>query len=142
MADKPIELLSDDALADRIADLGNVIHQATNRLHVLRREQKRLRQERGRRANDLRRVSDHAVVRFLERSAGVPIDRIRDMIRRRAEESTPFIDGEHHWHPSGIVIVIGDEGQVVTVLDADLARKWAHRKLKNGQRSDQESSNV
>lgn len=138
MADKPIELLSDDALADRIADLGNVIHHATNRLHVLRREHKALKRERGRRANDPRRVSDHAVVRFLERSAGVPIDRIRDMIRRRAEESTPFVDGEHHWHPSGIVMVIGDEGQVVTVLDEGLARKWAGRKLRNGGRSAQD----
>ena len=79
-------------------------------------------------------MTDHAIVRYLERQKGVDVEAIRNEIRKIADESTPVSDGEHHWHESGAMLVIAESGRVVTVLSPEQVEKWGGRKLKGGKR--------
>lgn len=82
-----------------------------------------------------RQVSDHAVLRYLERVKGVDVGAIRDELREIADEAVPAKDGEHHWHAATeTVVVVGKGGHVITVLSAKQTEKWRGRKLANGER--------
>ena len=76
-----------------------------------------------------RTVSDHAVLRFMSRVMKVDTEAVRAEIRRLADECSPVKDGEHYWHPSGVVLILGDGGQVVTVLGEEQSQKFIGRKL-------------
>lgn len=127
--------LTDDELEDQIGDIAVVIGRLAGLLGELRREQGRLKHEKARRGLSERPVSDHAIIRYLERCKGVEVEAARRELRRMADEATPAQDGEHHWHEdTGTILIIGNEGQVVTVLSADQIDKWRGRKLSNGER--------
>lgn len=79
-------------------------------------------------------VTDHALLRYMQRHLGVDVDAIRNDLRRIAAESTPAKDGEHHWHDSGVMLILGEDGRVVTCLSPEQAEKWSGRKLKDGSR--------
>jgi len=79
-----------------------------------------------------RSIPNHAVIRYLERYKGIDIEAVREEIEGLADGALPLRDGEHHWHFSGIVLILGKEGQVVTVLSKEQSAKFFGRKLKNG----------
>lgn len=82
-----------------------------------------------------RRVSDHALVRYLERVHGIDMDKARAEIRRMCDESVPFSKCEGLWHAKGMVFITSDDGAVVTVLGEGQVSTYIGRKLMNGQRS-------
>lgn len=83
----------------------------------------------------MRIVSDHAVVRFLERVKGVDLEAVRNILRRLADEAVPEKKGDHYWHSGeGIMLLIGERGQIITILSPEQAQKHTGRKLKNGER--------
>ena len=103
-------------------------------LAAIRREKAEMRKARIAAGTEERPVSDHAIVRYLERHMGVDVEAVRAKLRSLADNAIPSKDGEHHWHPSGVLMVIGAAGQVVTVLSPEQAAKWDGRKLRNGVR--------
>lgn len=121
-------------LDDELNELSALERILTARLASIKRGKDRLRRKKVEQGLALRRVSDHAVLRYLERYKGFDVEAVREELRQLADESEPARDGEHHWHPSGVIMVIGDTGQIVTVLSAEQSEKWAWRKLGNGAR--------
>ena len=81
---------------------------------------------------EVRSVSDHALLRYLERHKGIDMEAVRDEIRTMANEAEPLKDRETHAHPSGVVMIIGADGQVITVLSGEQSQKYVGRKLANG----------
>lgn len=75
-----------------------------------------------------RPVTDHAIVRYLERCTGLDVEAIRETVRGMVDESKPAADGDFMLHPSGVVFVIGAEGQVVTVLSPEQVAERPYRK--------------
>jgi hypothetical protein len=56
-------------------------------------------------------------------------------MRVMADAAIPAKDRETHWHPdTGMIVIIGDSGQIITVLSLGQSEKYAGRKLVNGER--------
>lgn len=119
---------------DEYADLTTMEQILNGRLAAVRREKARITKQRIEAGEEVRLVNDHALIRYLERHKGIDVEAIRDEMRRLADESVPAKDGEHHWHPSGVIMIIGEFGQIITVLSPDQVKKWAGRSLKDGSR--------
>lgn len=116
--------LSDDALLDAMNDLACLIQERSVSIHNLRRTKQAMKDEHLRRNPDARRVSDHAIVRYLERVIGYDIQAIREALRRDADAAVPCEKAGFCWHPDGHVLVIGDDGQIITVLTEDQVLEW------------------
>lgn len=107
----------------------------SNRLANVRRAKDRAKRLRVETGEDVRSVTDHAIVRYLERHKGMDVEAIRDELRQIATEAEPSKDGEHYWHEArGVFIVLNTLGAIVTVLSREQAEKWVGRKLLNGER--------
>lgn len=65
-------------------------------------------------------ITDHAIVRYLERVGGFDIDGLRKQIALRCEAGASI--GATSVIVEGFAFLIGD-GQVITVVDADSMRK-------------------
>ena len=85
--------------------------------------------------NRPRHVTDHAILRYLERIDGVDMDAIRNAIRTLADEAEQFAYCDGLWHSSGLVLITNDNGEVVTILDDAQAQNYVGRRLANGARS-------
>lgn len=76
------------------------------------------------------RVTDHALVRFLERAGGFEMEKLRSEIAKKIYRSVPEgasgikIDGVHF-----VIVLDGDERVVTTVMEGDWVNNGA------GQRS-------
>lgn len=123
-----------DKLHDEIADLAAIEQVVAEHLAMVRRRKGVLKKHLVESGEELRLVTDHALLRFMERHKGIDVDSFRSELRKLADEAQPAKDGEHHWHASGVIMIIGSEGQVITVLSQEQAEKWDGRKLKNGAR--------
>lgn len=121
-----------DKLRGQIKDLGNLIGKTGEFLAQLRRSQTKLKHALAREDPE-RKVTDHAVVRYLERVRGIDMDEVRTEIRALANEAQEVKGGDHYWHPDGVILIIGDDAQVVTILGAEQVEKYAGRKLTNGE---------
>ena len=79
-------------------------------------------------------VSDHAVLRWLERVEGIDPDVIRDRIRLAASIGVPDHDGYVHFGKGSLVI---EQGKIITVLAigqrAEKARKIQRRRKRQRQ---------
>jgi hypothetical protein len=117
------------------SDLLALEQSLNNRLTEVRRLRRIAEQERISNGTEQRRVADHALVRYLQRVIGMDTEKYRDDLRKLANEAVAVKDGEHHWHPSGVILVLGDVGQVITVLDNVQADKFAGRRLLDGGRA-------
>lgn len=82
-----------------------------------------------------RRVSDHAIVRYLERVFGIDMEKTRADIRALCDESVAFARCDGLWHAKGMVFILSDDGSVVTILGAKEAANYIGRRLVNGERS-------
>ncbi len=83
-----------------------------------------------------RDVSDHAIVRYLERAKGVDVAAIRNEITELADKAVPFKNCDGLWEASsGVVIITNDDGLVVTILTQEQAQKYIGRRLTNGDRA-------
>lgn len=123
-----------DKLDAQIRDLGSIENALRARAQNVQKERERLTRRKAMRTGE-RRVCDHAVLRYLERVRGFDIGAIRDEIRAMANAAIAMKDGEHHWHEaSNAVLIIGDDGQVITILSPDQIEKFVGRKLMNGER--------
>lgn len=122
-----------DDIRGELTDLKAVEAAMSPKLQAVRGRIAHLRKRKVEIGDEQRLVTDHALLRYLERYHGVDVAAIRDDLRRMADEAVPAKDGEHHWHPSGVMLVLGEVGQVITVLSADQAAKHAGRKLMNGE---------
>jgi hypothetical protein len=65
-------------------------------------------------------VTDHAIVRYLERVGGFDIDGLRHQIARRCESGASV--GASSVIVEGFAFLIGD-GQVITVVHAETMKK-------------------
>ncbi len=116
--------ISDDQLCNEIDDLTIVEAGLQSKVAAVRRAKGDLKKERIRRGVLTRTVSDHALVRYLERCKGFDVETLRDELRRMAAEAAPSSDGECLLHPTGAGLIIGQDGQIVTVLGRDQIRRW------------------
>ncbi len=129
------EELTDDELLNQLGDIGAIIGRMYATIADVRRAQTVLKHEGARRGLSVRAVSDHAVIRYLERHKSINIEAMRIELRAMADEAIPTKDGEHHWHEgTDTILVIGEDAQIITVLSPDQIEKWRGRKLKNGNR--------
>lgn len=74
-------------------------------------------------------VSDHAVVRYMERVLNLDIEKLRDDIRELAATGTAFKNMDGLWCPKRQVIVIIENNRVLTVLGKREAEKHHGRQL-------------
>lgn len=125
--------MSDEAW-DEYGDLAGLENLFAGKLANVRRVKDKLKREQAERSPELRMVSDHALLRYMERHKNIDVNALRDELRTLAAEAIPAKDGEHHWHESGVILIIGEAGQIITVLSAEQAEKWTGRKLANGSR--------
>lgn len=80
-------------------------------------------------------VTDHAVVRYLERVAGVKIEDIRKEIARLAYDSTPFkTKGGARWNWDKQIVIFMEGDTVTTVIGREDAKLYEGQKLIDGQR--------
>jgi len=127
--------MNDDDLITEIADIGAALSGLNSASSALRARHNALKQEQAKRGIKEREVTDHAVVRYLERRYKIDVSAIRDELRGIAKEATPAKDGEHYWHEATeMILVVNEIGRIVTVLGPDQIEKWRGRKLSNGQR--------
>jgi hypothetical protein len=117
---------------DEIEDMVAIENSLMGRAMEIRRQRQKLKIE-ALKAGE-RIVTDHALLRYLERHKGIDVTALRDELRALADAAEPAKDMEHHWHPSGVIMVIGEEGQVITVLSPEQAEKWNGRRLFRGNR--------
>lgn len=118
------------------SELTALHHLLKHRLGEINQRREQLRKDRGELGLTHRPVRDHALLRYLERHKGIDVEAIRRELADLADEAVPARDGEHHWHPSGVLLIIAENGAVVTVLSPEQTVKWNGRKLKNGSRVD------
>lgn len=130
-----IESLSDDDLLTEANDLDQVVGRLGSQIHTLRVRKGVLKDELQRRGVKHRKVSEHAVLRFLERIASVDTGNIRNIIRRMASRAVPTHIKDHYWDKTtGTMLIIGDDGQVITILSPTQAKAWLGMKLADGSR--------
>jgi len=114
-------------------DLSAIETLLAGRLSAIRRRKERLRRRRVEAGLEERGVTDHAVIRYLERVKGVDIEAIRAELRQIASEAVQAKDGEHHWHAeTGTILILEADGRIVTILSREQAEKWTGRKMKDG----------
>jgi hypothetical protein len=82
-----------------------------------------------------RRVTNHALLRYLERVVGLDLESHRNEIRALCDQASEFKNCDGLWHQSGVVLITNESGDVVTVLGSDEAKKYAGRRLVSGERS-------
>jgi len=126
------DVLSDDQLCNEIDDLTTLESGLQSKVAAVRRAKGDCKKERIRRGLLTRTVSDHALVRYLERCKGFDMETFRDELRRMVDESAPSKDGECLLHPTGTGLIVGQDGQIVTVLGADQIRRWTTSKTYTG----------
>lgn len=119
---------------DEDGDLQAIEHEYSRLLSKVRAERAFRRKKRVEMGAEQRMVTDHALIRYLERHKGLNVEAVRDEMRALADNSTPAKDGEHHWSEAGIIMVLGASGQIITVLSTEQATTWFGRKLRNGTR--------
>lgn len=125
--------MSDETI-DEIADLAALESLYGGKLASVRRRRDELRRERVDTGEGQRLVNDHALLRYMERHKNIDVNALRDELRAIASQAIPAKDGEHYWHESGVILILGEVGQVITVLSPEQSAKWTGRKLKNGAR--------
>ncbi|MDE2106970.1 MAG: hypothetical protein KGL39_57680 [Patescibacteria group bacterium] len=74
--------LSNDEIDGRITDLSEQMHILRNRLVALRAEKRRLGEIRAKRGRDGPRVTDHALLQYIERKKGIDINEMRVELRK------------------------------------------------------------
>jgi hypothetical protein len=120
-------MLSNDQLSNDIDDLLAVENRLQAKLALLRRARDDLKRERIARGLKTRSVSDHAIVRYLERCKGTDVERFREELRAMVSECVETDDGEHI-HPSGALLVLGQDGQIVTVVGKEQRAQYLRKK--------------
>jgi hypothetical protein len=78
------------------------------------------------------RVTDHALVRYLERTGTVKTDRVRIKMRKMVAEAVPFAKCDGLWHAATQLVFIVEGDTLVTVLGGPLAEKYFGRRLVDG----------
>lgn len=116
--------ISDDQLCNEIDDLLSLESSLQARVAAVRRAKDERKKERIRRGIISREVSDHAIVRYLERCKGFDVEALRQELRSIVDEAAPSVEGGYLWHSSGVGLVLGQDGRVVTVLGIDQIQKW------------------
>ena len=124
----------DEALRREIKDRESVKQLLNARVRDLMHELDTLRAERRRLGLEERQISDHAVVRYLERIAGLDIEAVRAEVRTMASRAVPFKNCDGLWdEQTQTVVVLGGGDGVVTILGVEQAEKYIGRRLLNGE---------
>jgi hypothetical protein len=132
-SEAPSKTTEQDQIVADLADLSAVETNLNNALAGIRGRKAALKRARIRAGAEIRPVTDHAIIRYLERHKGFDIETVRDEMRAIAAAADPAKDGEHHIHQaSGVIMVLGADGTIVTVLSAEQSEKWIGRRLANG----------
>ena len=130
--------MNEPEIRQRIAEISSEIQSGSNRLEQLRNERTRLKKKLIDMGAAEREVSDHAVIRYLERIKGIDVEAARVELRQMANEADGFQGrrNDHYWHNgSGLVLLLNKEGGVITILSEKQAEKHIGRKLKDGKRA-------
>jgi len=128
--------MTNDEQIGEIEDLLALEQYLSGRLFVVRRSRDMLKRKRLEEVPSDRMITNHALIRYMERHKGIDVEAMRNELRAiAAEAERTKKNGEHHWHQeTGIILIIGDAGQVITVLSPEQAEKHLGRKLANGER--------
>lgn len=91
-----------------------------------------IREKQRARARKPRSVSDHAVVRYLERTGRVDIEAVRAEVNALVEASESFKKVDGVWHSELGMVFIVEDGVVVTVLSTEQSEKYLGSDLLSG----------
>lgn len=112
-----VSRMSDDKLLSLRADLGDELRILQSQTQRLRARMDRVKKELAFRDRDETMVTDHAVVRYLERIEGRDIDALRATIRQIAFESEATDVQECRLHESGNRVIMNlVTNTVITIL--------------------------
>jgi len=120
------------AAEDHIKDLKLIDEMLVSARSRVRNEIATIREKQRQRARKPRDVSDHAVVRYLERTGRIDIDAIRQEINALADEAVPFAKADGVWHAGAGMVFITNGSSVVTVLSEEQSEKYIGRDLATG----------
>lgn len=98
--------------------------------HLSRLKAKRQTILNARTAPEERQVTDHAIVRYLERVEGVDIEALKDRVRAFVAEATATPTKGVRQHPSGLQVIVNPGGVIVTILPNDSPPGYAIREQK------------
>jgi hypothetical protein len=117
MADTDVSALRDIGLLEDV--LGK---------QLARLRSKRERIFRNRTPLNERQITDHAIVRYLERVGGIDMEAAKARIREFVGDCTPTDVKGILRHPTGVQVVVSTRGLVVTILPEDApAEEWVER---------------
>ena len=120
----------------RIAELSAEIKTNIDENDRKRAERTRLKKQLVQMGASAREVSDHAVVRFLERVKRFDVESVREELRTLADEAEAMKANEHYWHAgTGFVLLLNKDGGIITVLDEKQSAQHEGRKLKDGKKA-------
>jgi hypothetical protein len=90
---------------------------------------------------DVRRVTDHSLVRYLERVKGIDMEAVRGEINALVDASVGFKNAKDaRWNSEAKLTLIVEGETVVTILGAEQSEKYLGRSLENGARALEPSS--
>jgi hypothetical protein len=78
------------------------------------------------------RVAGHAVRRYMERIEPLEFEAARQRIRAMAPEAVPFKNCDGLWHAATGLVLIAEDGKIITVLSPEQSQKYRGRRLING----------
>lgn len=125
--------MSKTKTTDHIKDLELLDSVLTNARAKVRYEIADIREKQRARQGKSRGVSDHAVVRYLERTGKVDIAAIREEINRMVENAKSFKHTDGMWHSESGLVFIVEQSTVVTVLSAEQSEHYIGRTLLSGE---------
>lgn len=129
--------LSTEELKNRTWELGQFVQSCNTAIVRAREDMNQYKGELTRRDVFECAVSDHAIVRYLERVTDVDLDLLRAEIRGLARDAVAFAKCDGHWHAEKrLVFILNETGDVVTVLSEEQAARYWGRRLVNGTRAE------
>jgi len=78
------------------------------------------------------RVTFHSILRYLTRAVPSLGEAIVTKVQRMAHEAKPFKVDDARWHSETGLVLIVEDGVVVTILDREQSAKYRGRKLADG----------
>jgi hypothetical protein len=117
---------------DYVRDLQALERSLSEARARVRSELSIIREKQRERSGKARGVSDHAVVRYLERTGRVDTEAARAEINELVDGSEAFKKVDGVWHsPTGMVFIVED-CTVVTVLSREQSERYLGRPLMSG----------
>lgn len=77
-------------------------------------------------------VTSHSILRYLTRADPTLGEAIVTNLQKMATEAKPFVGDDARWHSETGLVLIVEDGVVVTILDREQSAKYRGRNLADG----------